>query len=230
MSTSIKKILFAVIFLQGFIISQTQAKDMNLDIKWSDVRFFVSDTTLANSSSQLQTLAQADGIPDLTKLTGFGLEIIGQLAPRIKIGAKFRGVLFGTNKKDASSTPTSYYQVQQYTAGPTLRGLIIDSDSFFWDLYAEVGTANNTVQLSTALGKGEWSKSGDIYTRAGSALGIGSQSVKLLIEAGYESIKMNSAEYQGTVGSQIKEIDLSGPYVAVGLSISGLPSWIKPTK
>lgn len=228
--TTFKKNLLVALVLQVFLVTQAQAKDINLDIKWSDVRFFVSDTTLANPSSQLQTLAQADGIPDLTKLTGFGLEIIGQLAPRIKIGAKFRGVLFGTNKKDASAIPTSYYQVQQYTAGPTVRGLIIDTDSFFWDLYAEVGTANNTVQLSTALGKGEWSKSGDIYTRAGSALGIGGQSAKLLIEAGYESIKMSGAEYQGTVGSQVKEIDLSGPYVAVGLSISGLPSWIKPTK
>ena len=221
--------VFLFIFaLQSLFVCTAGAKDLDLNIKWSDVRLFAGTTTLANPSTQLKTLAQADGIPDLTKLTGFGLEIIGQVASRFKVGAKFKGILYGTNKEDTKNFPTDYYQVQQYTAGITGRLMIVDNDSVFWDMFAEVGTANNTVQLSTVAGKGEWSKSGDGYGRAGTAIGIGGALNKIFIEAGYESIKMSGAQYTGTVGSTIKDIDLSGPYVMAGLTISGLPSWIKP--
>lgn len=210
-----------------FLTVPARAKDYNL--KWSEVRFFLSDTTFANRDENLGALMQVDQIEELKKVTGFGLEVDAEVSSWFKAGTKIKGVFNGSNKKEAPFPATEYLAVQQYSAGLTGRVMLVNKENFFFDVFGELGLSNNTVELKTTAGNAKWDKNSHFYQRAGASTGFGGSSFKVFVEGGYESFKLDNLNYEGTIGQNIDEIDLSGSYVSVGLIISGLPSWIKPS-
>ncbi|MCM2353789.1 MAG: hypothetical protein NDI63_09250 [Pseudobdellovibrio sp.] len=209
-----------------FMNIPAHAKDFNL--KWSEVRFFLSETTFANKDENLGALMQADQIEELNKVTGFGLEANAALSSWFKAGTKIKGVFNAANKKEAPFPATEYLAVQQYSAGLTGRLMLANKKNFNLDLFGELGLSNNTVELQTTGGKAKWDKNSHFYQRAGASVAAGGESFKVFVEGGYENFKLDNLKYEGTIGQNINEIDLSGSYVSVGLIISGLPSWIKP--
>ncbi|WP_409478686.1 hypothetical protein [Pseudobdellovibrio sp. HCB154] len=209
-----------------FMNIPAHAKEFNL--KWSEVRFFLSDTTFANKDENLGALMQAEQIEELKKVTGFGLEVDAELSSWFKAGTKIKGVFNGSNKKEAPFPATEYLSVQQYSAGLTGRVMLVNKENFFFDVFGELGLSNNTVELRTTMGNAKWDKNSHFYQRAGASTGFGGSSFKMFVEGGYENFKLDNLKHEGAIGQNINEIDLSGPYVSVGLIISGLPSWIKP--
>lgn len=210
-----------------FLTIPAHAKEINL--KWSEVRFFLSDTTFANKDENLGALMQADQIEELKTVTGFGLEVDAELSSWFKAGTKIKGVFDGSNKKEAPFPATEYLSVQQYAAGLTGRVMLVNKEKFFFDVFGELGLSNNTVELRTTAGNAKWDKDMHFYQRAGASMGIGGSAFKMFVEGGYENFKLDHLKYEGTTGQNIDEIDLSGSYVSVGLIVSGLPSWIKPS-
>lgn len=202
------------------------AKD--IDFKWSEIRLFISETSLASSPSDLNALTVADGVPELKKLTGFGLEATAELSSLLKVGTKFKGIFSGTNKEEGVTPSTAYLSVQQYSAGLTGRLAVANTPNVLFELFAELGLSNNTIEVRSTAGNATWTKDSHFYQRGGLAAGFGSKDFKFYAEGGYENFNLDGVSYEGTVGSTIKSIDLSGAYVGLGLIISGVPDWIKP--
>lgn len=222
MNKKIVASLLAVLLSAPF----AQAKD--LDLKWSELRIFADQTNFSQFPSDLNDLAKMNGIDELHSVVGFGLEANAELKEWFKLGTKFKGVFAGSNKKEASASSTDYLSVQQYSAGLTGRVNLLKSDSFLIDSFVELGLSNNTIEIHTAAGQGKWEENSHFYQRAGLTAAFGGPSFKFFAEGGYEVFKLDHLDYQGTVGSQIQTIDLSGTFVGVGMIISGIPSWIKP--
>ncbi|MBY0452519.1 MAG: hypothetical protein K2P92_05740 [Bdellovibrionaceae bacterium] len=220
------KKICAFVFLILMRAPLTHAKD--LDLKWSELRVFADQTTFSQFPSDLNDLAKLNGIDELHSVVGFGLEANAELKEWFKLGTKFKGVFSGSNKKEASSSTTDYLSVQQYSAGLTGRINLLKSDSLLIDTFVELGLSNNTIEIHTSVGQGKWEKNSHFYQRAGLTAAFGGPSFKFFAEGGYEVFKLDNPEYQGTIGSQIQTIDLSGTFVGVGMIISGIPSWIKP--
>ncbi|AZZ35295.1 hypothetical protein CIK05_00240 [Bdellovibrio sp. qaytius] len=209
-----------------FLNIPVYAKDLNL--KWSEIRFFLSDTKFANKDENLGALMMPDQIEEMKGITGFGLEVDAELNSWFKAGTKVKGVFNGSNKKEAAFPATEYISVQQYSAGLTGRVMLVNKDNIFLDMFGELGLSNNSVELKTSGGTAKWEKNSHFYQRAGASMGLGGSLLKMYVEGGYENFKMKNPNYEGTIGQNINEIDLSGSYVSVGLVISGIPSWIKP--
>lgn len=216
-----------IITLMILLITVTaNAKEFSLD--WSEVRFFLTETSFANKDENVNALLQPDQIEELNKVTGFGLEVDAQVLSWFKAGTKIKGVFNGSNKKEAAFPATEYFAIQQYSAGLTGRIGLVNKEKFFLDVFGELGLSNNTIELKATAGTAKWEQNSYFYQRAGSSLGFGGSGFKMYVEGGYENFKLDNLKHQGSVGQNITEMDLSGPYVGVGLIISGLPSWIKP--
>lgn len=209
-----------------FLNIPAYAKEYSL--KWSEIRFFLSETTFAHEDENLNSLLQADQIEKLNKVTGFGLEVDAEVTPWFKAGTKIKGIFAGSNKKEAAFPATEYLSIQQYSAGLTGRLVVVNKENFFFDVFGELGLSNNTIELKSSFGTAKWDKNAHFYQRAGGSLGFGSSAVKMYVEGGYENFKLEKLNYEGTIGQNADSIDLSGSYVAVGLIVSGIPSWIKP--
>lgn len=202
------------------------AKEYGLN--WSEVRFFITNTTFTHRDEDMDSVLQADQIEPLKKVSGFGLEADAEITSWFKAGTKIKGVFNAANKKEAPMPATEYLAIQQYSAGLTGRLMLINKDNLFLDLFGELGLSNNTIELKSSFGDAKWEKDSHFYQRAGASMGFGSSGFKMYVEGGYENFKIDKLNHQGTFGQNIDTIDLSGNYVAVGLVISGLPSWIKP--
>jgi hypothetical protein len=201
-----------------------------LDMDWSEARFFASDLQFANKSPEIKALLATDQVPELNSAFGFGIEVNAKWKSGLKVGTRIKGIFTGSNKKDAPLPASAYYSIQQYTASLNLRWPFVNQDTYFADIFAELGLGNNTVSVKTSAGTGEWKKDAHFMQRAGLSLGGGSKDIKFYVEGGFEWNKINNPDFQGTLPDPQVGIDLSGSYGALGLVISGLPSWIKVGK
>ncbi len=222
-----KYVLFLSFALCILMSKSVLAKDLNFD--WSEIRFFLNQTQFVNTSSELKAIMQADQIEEFNQAIGFGLEATAQLVPWFKIGTKFKGIFSGSNKAESAPPAQYYLSYQQYSVGFTGRINLVSKDLFLLDLFGELGLSNNSIEIATSSGKASWKQDAHFYQRAGMSAGVGSAAMKFYVEGGYEMFKLDNLSHSGVIGSNISGLDFSGPYMGVGLIISGVPSWIKPS-
>jgi len=63
---------------------------------------------------------------------------------------------------------------------------------------------------------------GSFVSSYGATLGIGYKWVYLIVEAGYEDNRISSLKRTGTASTAIRDINLSGNFVSVGLLFDGI--------
>jgi hypothetical protein len=139
---------------------------------------------------------------------------------------RFKGIF---NSVYPPGSTASYIQLSQYSAGLLGRVPLVDSNTVLVDIFAELGASNNKIEVKTsASGSAEFTKDSVFFQRVGASLGLGWSSFKIFAEAGQEFHKIDNLNKSGSLVAAVSSVDLSGPYVSVGLVISGMPSWIKP--
>lgn len=219
-----KTILFLALI--QFFTFRSHAAD---EIKWSELRVFISNNTFTTSPTALNSLTAADNVEKLDHLTGVGLEVDGQIKPWLKIGTRIRGIWNAVYPPNPPSPATAYLRISQYSGGMLARIPVVNTDVVLFDIFAELGLGNTKLDIQTiSSGNAAFTKNSGFYQRAGASLGLGSAAMKLYIEAGHEWNNLNSMSFEGTLSNTVSSVDFSGPYYAIGLIISGIPSWIKP--
>lgn len=219
-----KYIVFLFLIISIIYVQPAQAVDV--DFKWSEIRFFISNNNFSDDNTALNSLTTADNVEKLKSLAGFGLEVDARLKPWLKVGTRIKGIF---NAVKAPEPAQAYTQLSQYTAGLLARIPIVDNSSVLFDVFTEVGLANTTLEVkTTSSGTGEFSKEGGVFGRAGASVGFGWESGKIFVEGGQEWNKLDGLSFKGNLVNNVSSVDLSGTYVSVGVIISGIPSWIKP--
>lgn len=217
--------LFALSLVTNLFSSQAWAEE---GIKFSELRIFGATNTFTNEPVAFNNLTAADNVQKLDSLTGFGLEADAKFKA-FKFGTRFKYVLMSKEPANAPLGGNSALTVSQYTAGLLGKLPVVDKDWAQVDLFVELGMANTSIDIKTlSSGNGTFKKDGSFYQRAGASLGLGTPSFKFFVEAGQEWNNVSDLSFSGTLANNISSVDLSGPYYAVGIIISGLPSWIKP--
>ena len=200
------------------------------DIKFSELRVFLSNNSFANTQTSLNNQTAPDNVEKFSQLTGVGLEADARVRPWLKVGSRIKGVWNSVYPPNPPSPATSYLQISQYSAGLLARVSIAEKEWLQADIFAELGLANTKIDIQTiSAGKGTYTKDSGLYQRAGISVGMGSPALKIYAEAGQEFNNLGTPSYAGTLTvNNVTNVVLSGPYYAVGIIISGLPSWIKP--
>lgn len=225
MKTKTYKALFFLIIVQLFNITAL-ADD---GIKWSELRIFLSSNTFSSPPTALNNLTATDNVQKLNDLTGVGLEAVGKFKPWLKVGTRIRGIWNSVYPSNPPSPATAYLSVSQYGGGVVARIPIIEKEWMQFDAFAELGLANTKIDIQTiGSGRGTFTNNSGFYQRAGASVGVGFPSAKLYFEAGQEFNNLNSMSFEGTLSNNVSSVDFTGPYYAIGIIISGMPSWIKP--
>ncbi len=197
-------------------------------VKFSELRIFGAANTFTTEPTALNNLTAADNVQKLDSITGLGLEADAKYKS-FKFGTRFKYVLMSKEPANAAVGGNSALTISQYSTGLLGRFPIIENSWAQFDAFIELGMANTTIDVKTSSsGKGTFKKDGSFYQRAGASIGAGGPAFKFYVEAGQEWNNMKDLTFSGTLSNNISAVDLSGPYFAVGIIISGLPSWIKP--
>ena len=201
----------------------------NEGLKWSELRVFISNNSFFKEPTEFNNLTVADNVEKLDHLTGFGLEVDAHFKPWLKIGTRIKGIWNSVYPPNNSWPATAYLSVSHYSGSMLARVPVVEKEVFLFDVFAELGLSNNKIDIQTiSSGKVTFTKDQHFFQRAGASIGLGSSSMKIYLEAGQEWNNLNGLNREGTLSTNISSIDLTGPYYAFGLIISGIPSWIKP--
>lgn len=222
------KIQTVVLFIAliNFFTVNTKADD---NVKWSELRLFHTTNNLTTAPTALNNLTAPDNVPALDTLQSLGIEIDGQYK-WIKFGVKFGYTNSSAQPPNAPFPAPAYLSVSQLTAGVLTRIPIITQPAFLLDAFAELGAADTTFNAQTvSSGKATIEKDKNFYQRAGASVGVGTSAIKLYAEVGQEWNNLKDLSSSGTLVTNIPSVDLSGTYYAIGLIISDVPEWLKPT-
>lgn len=221
--------LFFITTLQISSLFFSNSASADDGFKWSELRLFGASNKFTNEPTALNNLSAVDNTQKLTDLTGFGLEADARVKSWLKVGTRIKGIWNSVYPVNPPSPATAYLQVTQYSAGILARIPLAEKDLLYADAFAELGLANTKIDVQTiSTGKATFTNDSGFFQRAGVTVGIGSPAVKFYVEGGQEWNTLNQIKFEGTLPNSITSVDFTGPYYAIGLIISGIPSWIKP--
>lgn len=223
MKTKLYLAMLSIVLWSGY----ASAEDMNL--KWSELRVFTMTNNLSSLPTALNNLTAPDNVDPLETLYGIGIEADAKWK-WIKIGTRFKGILMSKDAPNSPTPPTAYLTVGQYSGAVLARVPLVDKDSVNFDLVAELGAANTSIDVRTnGSGKADIKCETCVFGRAGASFAIGWPTFKFSIEGGQEFNNLTGLKVSGDLAAanSISSLDLSGTYIAAGIIIYGIPGWIK---
>ncbi len=191
----------------------------------AQARLFITNTTA--DIDQLNQEVTGEGIKEFGKLERYGVEITYPWKP-FEIGLSYsrRGMV----KDETTSNPATDYNVN-FTSDVFLfvgRYPVVKSKFARFDIFAGVGGSNTNIKFETAGQNGELSngKTATPFYTYGASAAFGTKGFYFYIEGGYEHNKIDTVTRTGTVSATVQELNLAGPYAAVGILFDG----VKATK
>lgn len=189
-------------------------------------RFFAGVTS-ADPTNANETI-EGQGIKKIDSVTQYGFEATYPVLKYLDFG--FRYTKRAVEKDEQSSSDTTEFNAKIDQDSVLLVGRVplLKSDFMRIDGFAGIGGSNTTLKLKTAAQDGEFTRraSNDWfaspYTAVGGSVAVGYKRFFFVVEGGYENNKVDNFSRSGSVTGSIETLDLSGPYISVGLMIDGL--------
>lgn len=191
-------------------------------------RVFAGVTSVDPSNMNQELRAQ--NLQEFKSISKFGAEITFPVASYLNVGIGYAKRYM--SKDETDSSPSTDYQalINQDAVLLLARVPFIKTDIFRADVFAGVGGSNTTLTIKTASQDGELTKRegndwfASLYASYGASVAVGYKNVYFIVEGGFESNKVDSFKRNGTINGNIQTVDLSGPYVMVGLMFDGIPA------
>ncbi|MFN8791515.1 MAG: hypothetical protein ACK5Y2_08700 [Bdellovibrionales bacterium] len=178
---------------------------------------------------QVNNVIEAEGLHDIEALGAYGVEISMGVWGPLDFGVRYTKRLGYVHERPNSVATDYKAELDQDSVQLILRGNLYRGSLIRADLFAGAGGANTNLAIRTASQDGELSKKasdqdsfGSFISSYGATLGIGYKWVYLIVEAGYEDNRISSLKRTGTASTAIRDINLSGNFVSVGLLFDGI--------
>ncbi len=196
----------------------------------ADARLFAGITTAAPGNLNQEMKAQ--GLNDFKSIMKYGVEITYPVTSFLNGGLRYTKRYVSTS--EISPAGANFYGlINQDSVSLIARAPLVNGDAFRFDIFGGVGGTNTSFTIKTATQAGNLDRrdSGDWFstltTTAGASVGVGHKSFFVYVEGGYESNKVDSFKRSGNINGNIQTIDLSGPYVMLGLMFNGVTASTK---
>jgi hypothetical protein len=190
-------------------------------------RLFVGNTFISpaelNSEMSAQGLTPFKGMPEL------GLEITYPLWRLLDVGMRYSRR--GATEYLAGSTAATTFRgdLRQDSILLLARVPVVRTQVLKFDLFAGFGGNNTTFEIASAGENGQLTRkaSSELWVAspeasAGASVGVGYRKFFLYVEGGYDLNRAHHLARTGTVGGSVGTIDLSGPYVLLGVLFDGI--------
>jgi hypothetical protein len=189
------------------------------------IRLFVGSTTAA--PTQLNDELVNQSIEKIKNTSRYGLESSYQMAPRFNLGLNYTGRQADENGTGSS---TNDEKLKQDSFSAVAHLALVKNDFMLWDIFGSGGAASTSMTLNAASASGTLKNNySSVVSTYGTTFAFGYKKYFFLIEGGYETNKVGSLKRTGSVNQSVKNIDLSGSFVNIGLLIDGLPTSFGPS-
>lgn len=172
---------------------------------------------LSADPADVNTEYKAQGLEEADDIGMFGAEAVYSFSKLFDGGFRYTK-RYIQKEEDPADAATEYSSTIDQDS-VTLVGRIpfVSTNIVRMDIFAGVGGAKTSLKMKTATQDGELTKSMNLVTQYGASVAFGYKKVFFVIEGGYESNKVDSLEKTGTMNGNISTIDLTGPYISVGI-------------
>ncbi len=217
------QILTVLIFisLNIFSLSATATSEDRL----GQARLFLGSTQ--TQPTELNTELAAQGLKKVDLNNKFGVEITFPFSDKLSGGLRYSKYLISQDEINSSSATDYKVGIDQDIAALVGRFIFYKTEFLHLDTVLGVGGSNTNYEIKTATQNGSLTKKGtpfaSLYSTGGVSLALGKEKYFFVIEGGYESQKIDSFDRSGTINSNVKSIDLSGPYLTIGFMFEGIP-------
>lgn len=189
-------------------------------------RLFLGSTQI--SPKQANDALDTTGMAKLDMHNQLGLEIT---LPLLKFAqAGFRYTHRPTREEEATANDTTdyYTELNQQVFAGVLRAPLVNRDVFKFDVVLGAGLTSTELKLKSAGLEGSLDKKGysSPMALAGLSFAVGYKKFYFVIEGGYEHNKVSGLK-ESNITSTVKELDLSGSYLTVGLLFDDVPVFTK---
>lgn len=185
-------------------------------------RIFGGNTTAA--PTELNNEMTAQGLKTYGTLGKIGAEITYTAFKSVEVGFSYtkRGVLVEENPEN----PATAYDanLSQDIFMGVARVPFLKNKNFRMDIFAGVGGANTKLTVRTATQNGELSNgsSATVVYSYGASIGFGINGIYLYAEGGFDNNLVKDLTRTGTINNNVQEMNLSGPYISLGLLFDGV--------
>lgn len=193
-------------------------------------RFFIGSTT--TDAKNLNENVEPLGLKKMEIATKVGFEITYPIFNNFNVGARYTKYMVNNDEQPPDPVNDYNYTIDQDSVLLVARLALIKSDNFIADVFAGYGGANTTFKLKTASQSGEMTRKASEgwfatpYSAAGASISVGAKQIYFNVEAGYEQNKADSFTRTGSISTNLNTVDLSGPYVTIGLVFDGIPGTV----
>lgn len=215
------RIRMAFTFALTLLASRSYAEGPNFPVQG---RLFIGADFI--KPTNVNTQLSDNGFQTLKNVVQYGAEVTFAVTPWLDFGGRY--VRHGVDLSGTSSTTNATYttSIRQDSVIFLARLPIVRTSVFKFDLFGGGGAGNTnfTVQTSGAS-TGSYSSSAtwqkNPLLAGGASIGIGYKKVYFYIEGGYEQNKTTGMTQSGSLSMDVSSLDLSGPYVMIGLLFDG---------
>jgi hypothetical protein len=177
----------------------------------------------------VNAVQSAEGLDPHKALIHYGVEITTPVYKILDLGFRYQRHMGRANELGSSGPTTNYSEFDQHAVQAVARVGLLRTNVFKFDLFGGVGGANTTFTISTAGQSGELKKVaaskewlGALVGSYGASASVGYKNVFLTLEGGMEINKASDLTRSGTVSATIEKLNLSGPYILIGLMFDGI--------
>lgn len=221
-------LVFILTFIMTIFIVNTSIAATTVPVQ---ARFFAGETTFKENS--LTDTFSAENMSAEAKHSKLGLEALYTL-----FGSSGGGIRFEKKSTLRHSEADIFKTISanQYALSLIARLAILDTPNIRLDLFGTYGTSYTKLTFNSDNFNGTMINGTEgIYTldgtsaspySYGASLGLGAKGYYIYVESGIERNIIKKFKSTGTVPNAITQLDLSGPYVLLGLIIDGFP-WKK---
>ncbi len=190
-------------------------------------RFFLGSTTI--EPKDFNTVVEGEGLAKYDKLNYLGVEITYPVLGFLNVGGRYHRRSARANVAGSTFDTDNHALITQDSVLFLARGTVFSSPIFKIDIFGGVGSSTTKFKIKTGSQDGELTKApatengfGSLLTSYGVSALVGYSWIYLFVEGGIEQNKISGFDRKGTVSNSFQELDMSGPYIMVGLMLDGL--------
>lgn len=189
-------------------------------------RLYVGRTSV--DPKALNTEMTADGLGNYSGISKAGIEVTFPLLKVLGLGLRFEKQYESIAAlTPASSTTTFSGSISQDIAQAVARISIVNTNIFRVDAIGAYGGSNTVINVHSLsqtgkmnhTGMDKWSNA--IVSSVGASIGAGFKGYYFYVEGGQSINKVKKFDRTGNLNANVDELDLSGPYINVGLIFDG---------
>lgn len=189
---------------------------------FSKTQFRVFGTQTTTKPKDLNEVIEKDGLQPYLKSYGVGGELTYEILPYVNAGVRYEARYVKTDRSSSSTTASSSYysSIQQSMLDLVLRFDLVKASWFKFDIFGAGGLTDTKIDIRPNQSTEGYLTRGGFNTKAGASMALGLGGFYFFVEGGYDWNQMSGFKTEGNPPA-VSSLNLSGPYIAGGLILTG---------